>query len=203
MTDRPVQGVVVVLPGSGYTCDQPLLREPAAVLAEAGWHVEPVTWDATGVDATTAVDFVTSAVAHAFAAAPPHDRRLVLAKSLGTCAAPWARAHGIPGIWLTPLLRQPVVAAALSPGGPPGLLVGGTADADWWDGALARTTGLAMLEFDGLTHALAPADEDTAPDAVLSQLRDAVGAFATDLGARNRFVCRVGRSVGWPGSPPD
>ena len=37
--------------------------------------------------------------------APDDQPVLVVAKSLGTLALPWAVERGLPGVWLTPLLR--------------------------------------------------------------------------------------------------
>jgi hypothetical protein len=56
---------------------------------------------------------------------------LVVAKSLGTFAAPLAIAAGIPGVWLTPLVHHDVVAEALNAASEDHLVVAGTADAAW------------------------------------------------------------------------
>src|SRR5690606_24689889 len=45
-------------------------------------------------------------------------RPLVVAKSLGSFAAPVVAARGLPAIWLTPLLGQETVVAALRAAGP-------------------------------------------------------------------------------------
>ena len=179
-SETPV-GVAAVLPGRAYPVHLPVLAVPAATLAAAGWFVQVVDWDASDLDGSTAHAFVRSAAELAFAQAPAHERRLVVGKSLGSLATPWTRARGIPGIWLTPLLREPAVVAGLAPGGPPGLLVGGTADVHAWDGEAARATGLDVLELDGLDHGLAEHGAQDPPDAALRQLRGAVADFAARL----------------------
>ncbi|NNM44702.1 hypothetical protein [Knoellia koreensis] len=146
-------GTVILLPGRGYGVQLPVLHYPATVLASLGWHVQAVAWQADDLDVDDAPAFAAGAAELCLEAAPS-DRVLVVGKSLGTFAAPWARARGIPGIWLTPILTQPTVRDALAPGGPPGLLVGGTADEGAWDSSAARATGLTVLELAGLDHSL-------------------------------------------------
>lgn len=97
--------------------------------------------------------FVERAADELEARAPAAGRTLVLAKSLGTCAADWASRRGYPGIWLTPLLTEARVRGALSRQTAGGLLVGGTADPAW-DGAAAHATGLDVVEVPGADHAL-------------------------------------------------
>ena len=70
------------------------------------------------------------------------------------------------------LRRHPVIAC-----GPPGLLVGGTADEGAWDSSAARATGLTVLELAGLDHSLEdPADWRRGPEAMLT-----VGAAVEDF----------------------
>ena len=38
--------------------------------------------------------------------APDDQPVLIVAKSLGTPALPWAVERGLPGVWLTPLLKE-------------------------------------------------------------------------------------------------
>jgi hypothetical protein len=78
---------------------------------------------------------------------------LLIAKSLGTNAAALAAERGLPGVWLTPILTAPWVAAALSRATAPFLLVGGTAGA-MWDAALARRLSPHVLEAEDAGHGM-------------------------------------------------
>jgi hypothetical protein len=151
-------GVAVLLPGAGYGVELPLLHWTAAVLAQQRWFVQSVRWDPDGVDRSSASRFTARAAELAFEQAPQLERRLVVGKSLGTFAAPWAKARGVPGIWLTPLLMEPAVREALTTGGQPCLLVGATGDSSW-DAGVAAESGHRVCELEGLNHSLdEPAD---------------------------------------------
>jgi hypothetical protein len=78
---------------------------------------------------------------------------LLIGKSLGTYAASIAAERSLPAIWLTPLLYDPIVVAALEQATAPALLVGGTADQSW-DGDLARRLSPHVFEVDGANHGL-------------------------------------------------
>lgn len=123
--------VAVLLPGTGYPVRAPLLFWCAKILAELGWHVQAMEWK---VDAEALGDpqpFVERAVADAFAAAPSTSRRLIVAKSFGSFALPWAQREGIPGVWLTPVLSNEIVRAGLLGATSADLAIGGDADELW------------------------------------------------------------------------
>lgn len=130
-TDIPLRGRALVLPGSGYTVDHPVLFWTCQVLASAGWQVTAVDWH---VDDSVAQDprpFVESAVHRLDQGAETAERTLVVGKSFGSYAARWASESGYPGVWLTPVLTADDVAAALTTYAQPALLVGGTQDPLW------------------------------------------------------------------------
>jgi hypothetical protein len=141
--------VATVLPGRGYSPAAPLLHYVTMLLMERGWTVRQVWWDEgdkTSVEAAVArarreLDAVT---------APVH---LVVAKSLGTMALPDAAERGLPGVWLTPILNDPKIAAALRRLSVPALLVGGTAD-PLWDSDVAHAGSVEVLEVVGADHSL-------------------------------------------------
>lgn len=103
-------------------------------------------------------------------------RPLLIAKSLGTNAAALAAERGLPGVWLTPVLTAPWVAAALSRATAPFLLAGGTADA-MWDGALARRLSPYVLEVQNADHGMYVPGPLTGSIAVLDQLVTAMQQF--------------------------
>lgn len=131
--------VAVLLPGVGYTAKGPLLHWCAELLSQAGWHVQGVEWT---VDASALSDpksFVEKAVAEAFNAAPPSSRRLIIAKSFGCFAAPWAHRNGVPGVWLTPVLTNEDVQLALIDASAADIAIGGEADELWLPETIADT----------------------------------------------------------------
>jgi hypothetical protein len=105
-------GQCVVLPGRQYTPDGPLLFFAAQVALMRGWTVRQVWWDVPAHnDDAEEVAWVGSqldAAVEGYA-----GRVLVVAKSLGTLAAPVAAARGYDAAWLTPLLTESDAAAPL------------------------------------------------------------------------------------------
>lgn len=109
-----VRGLCVVLPGRQYSPDAPLLFFAAQVALARGWHVRQVWWDPAARGALEVEDEAVWVGEQLRAAAEGYDGRLVVvAKSLGTLAAPVAADLGCPAAWLTPLLTEPLVSEAL------------------------------------------------------------------------------------------
>ncbi len=148
-------GTAVVVPGRGYPPAAPLTFFAGFALLQHGWSVRQVWWDPPAHESdeqTTA--WVRAQVEPAL---PEGGRVLLVAKSLGTYAAPLAAERGYDAVWLTPLLTLPrlVDAIAANPGRQ--LLVGGTADDVAWDAAVARDLagrGCDVLELPDADHAL-------------------------------------------------
>jgi hypothetical protein len=101
---------------------------------------------------------------------------LLIGKSLGSYAAPIAAERSLPAIWLTPLLYDPIVVAALEQAPAPALLVGGTADQSW-DGDLARRLSPHVFEVDGANHNLYVSGPLAESVAVLGRVVVAVEEF--------------------------
>ncbi|GGB21188.1 hypothetical protein GCM10011492_08890 [Flexivirga endophytica] len=139
---------VIVLPGGSYPIDAPLLFWTAAGLVDDDWFVQAVRWQRPPMDAA----FVHEALDLALREAPAADRTLVVAKSLGTLAAPVAAEVGIPAVWLTPVLSDPAVGQALSAYPAPQLVVGGSADSLWPQDA-PQPSGEVMY-VDGADHGM-------------------------------------------------
>jgi hypothetical protein len=110
--DGTAVGRCVVLPGSRYTPDGPMLFFAAQVALMRGWDVRQVWWEPPefGSDAEEVawVGTQLDAALDGFG-----GRVLVVAKSLGTLAARRAAAHGYDAAWLTPLLTEPDLAEPL------------------------------------------------------------------------------------------
>jgi hypothetical protein len=127
----------VLVPGRAYPVQAPLLSYIGTALDRRGVTVESMTWsppdDASPLWVAQQVGAVLTRTGR---------RTLVVGKSLGTLAAPLAAAVGrpLPGIWLTPLLRERFVVNALRLATEPQLVIGGTADQPaGWDPTLARS----------------------------------------------------------------
>ena len=105
-------GLCIVLPGSRYTPDGPLLFFAAQVALMRGWNVRQVWWEVpplhSDADEVAWVGAQLDAALEGYA-----GRVLVVAKSLGTLAAPLAAARGYDAAWLTPLLTESDVSEPL------------------------------------------------------------------------------------------
>lgn len=175
-TQRPdrVSKRVIVLPGGAYPIDAPLLFWNALGLVEDGWFVQSVSWHRPPQDP----GFVHDALRRALQEAPTADQTLILAKSLGTRAAPIAAELGLPAVWLTPVLTDPAVAQALTSYPAPQLVVGGSAD-PLWTADSPRPSG-EVMQVEGADHAM-HAGGVRSSNAVHMDVVDRVRAFAKGL----------------------
>jgi pimeloyl-ACP methyl ester carboxylesterase len=146
-----VLGTAVLLPGRRGGTDSPLLHWSATALTQSGWSVVGVRWE-EGADQPAAPQ-VEDAAGAALDRADPDLPVVVVAKSLGTLALPWAVEQGLPGAWLTPLLGEGEVRAAVARAEQPTLLVGGSADPHWQP-LPAVGPGVRTLELTGADHGL-------------------------------------------------
>lgn len=142
--------VATILPGRGYTPDRPLLHYTRMVLLERGWTVREHWW--SDGDTTTPEVAFEEAIEVLDTAGRPATH-LVVGKSLGSLAAPAVVDRALPAVWLTPLLRDELVRAALSSTLEPALVLGGTGDGAW-DGDFARTTRCEVHEVKHADHSL-------------------------------------------------
>jgi hypothetical protein len=165
----------VVLPGSGYPALAPMLHWPARLLAAGGWRLAVVSWSPETEGGGDPVAFVERALQEAAGDAVPD---LLLAKSLGTLAAPWAVERDVPGVWLTPLLGEGPVLTAIRAMDERSIAVGGGADRHWKAGSLAGAE-IETLEVPGADHALELPDwrdSLTAQSRVFERLAEHLGA---------------------------
>jgi predicted alpha/beta-hydrolase family hydrolase len=129
-------GTAVLVPGSGYPPQAPLLFFAGMALLEHGWRVEHHWWDPP--EDVSGDEINTWVRAEVEGALPATGRALVVGKSLGTRAAPVVAERRLPAIWLTPLLGNRRLVEAIAANPAPQLLVGGAAD-HLWDKSVART----------------------------------------------------------------
>lgn len=147
--------VALVLPGAGYTTQAPLLYWSIGMLIDSGWRVIAAEWTEDGQH-----DSPESLIEHTMDIADERSSGkidLIVAKSLGTLALPRAIRRGLPGVWLTPLLNRPEVAAALSQADHHHLAVGGTGDRHWMPGA-ASGSHARLIEVPDADHSLRGSD---------------------------------------------
>lgn len=150
-TGEPRDGVVLMLPGRGYSCAMPLLSSVSRALRSTGWTVVQAHWEL------------------------PRPPVAVVAKSLGVQAAPWAARRGYPAAWLTPVLTDPGIAELLTAYPAEQLVVGGTADPFWVRGFLGAGR---TLEVDGADHSLELSDPE-ATSSVRTKVSVAVTELVT------------------------
>jgi pimeloyl-ACP methyl ester carboxylesterase len=172
----------VVFPGGTNGPYQPLLFYAAAAARARDAEIHRVTWPEpvypTIFDPANHQPFVDPVAAAALDAAG--DRPLVIGKSLGTHAAVQAARRGLTAIWFTPMLFAPEVVSALEAATAPFLLVGGTADTEYWDGAVARRLTPHLLEVEDADHMMMVPGPLSASAAVLGRIADVVERFLDD-----------------------
>ncbi len=168
-----MSGVAVLLPGTGYTAQRPLLHWAGELLRERGWAVREVAWE-VGEDARAAPSaFVEQHLAEAFGGSD--GSRLVVAKSFGCFGLPWALREGVPGVWLTPVLTDAELRADFARAPDRHLAIGGDAD-PLWAGGLGGGATAATLTVPGADHALQiPGDWEGSVEAQQHLLRRVAG----------------------------
>ena len=148
--DADRRPLVLVLAGTGYGQQAPLLWWTSEIALAAGCEVIAPRWqvdDAAGADP---VGFVEAAVAAALGDRLPD---LVVAKSFGCFALPWAIRNDVPGVWLTPVLTHDDVATALAAATDAHDAIGGGADTMWRPDRVSGTAA-RLQTVDGADHAL-------------------------------------------------
>jgi hypothetical protein len=177
---------VLLLPGISYSTSRPLLHRTGAVFRRHGWRVSGLEWsgppparDGQGFPEWFARlhAFVEHQVRSQCGSAPPDA---VAGKSMGSFAAGFAADHELPGVWLTPVLRDSPVPADLRRAAAPFFLAGSATDPSW-DRSVAHGFGQPVFEADGADHSLEfPADPERSAG-LLRDLTVALDAFVRDL----------------------
>lgn len=168
--------MAALFPGRQYTPDRPLLYFAREVFLAHGWSVEEVWWDAEDLITDESLQARVKRELEQVADRDP----VVLGKSVGTLAVPLVSELNLPAIWLTPLFDRPELVSALNSVKSKTLLVGGTDD-EFWDSAVAKATGLQILELPGGDHNLEIAGNPLASVRFLSELLMTIESFVKDL----------------------
>lgn len=169
--------VAVLIPGRRYSPNHPLLYYARSVLETQGWSVEEVWWEEEDFASEEAVIKKATRTLEKVA----HNNPLVVGKSLGSLLLPYVVQRGWPAIWLTPLLNEPDLIAALKNAKAKTLLVGGTAD-DSWDSDVAKASGQQVLELPGAHHGLEISGDPVASVELLKEIVAAMTLFVESLG---------------------
>jgi hypothetical protein len=172
-----VTGRAVVLPGRRYGHGQAGLRLTELALEQAGLELVRVDWPAEGMP--TEPEDTAAAVAAIVAPLLDAATSYVVAKSLGTLAAPLAADRWIAGIWLTPLLQEPLCRDGILRNRAPQLLVGGSEDFAW-DATVAQQAaggGASVLELPRADHGFEVDGDAVASAETLVALTRAVQEF--------------------------
>lgn len=168
--------VAVLIPGRSYSPNHPLLYYARSVLLTQGWSVEEVWWEPKDLASEETVIKKAKATLDKVADRNP----LVVGKSLGSLVLPYVVQRGWPAIWLTPLLNDPDLIAALKNVKGKTLLVGGTAD-DYWDSNVAKTSGRQVLELSGADHGLEIPGDPLASVGILKEIVATMTLFVESL----------------------
>jgi hypothetical protein len=175
-------GTAVVVPGRGYPPSAPLPFFAGLALLQHGWSVRQVWWDPPKHE----TDELTTTWVRAQVEdeLPESGRVMLVAKSLGTYAAPLAAERGFEAIWLTPVLQIATLVDAIAANPARQLLVGGTGD-QLWDGDLARRLaeqGCDVCEIPDADHAMViPGDVVRGVEVHVEVMR-ALDTFLSGLG---------------------
>ncbi|WP_433731544.1 alpha/beta hydrolase [Actinoplanes sp. CA-051413] len=184
MPDR----VVLLLPGLRYSAERPLLHFARAVFVKHGWTAREVRWpesppEPDGQDLPGWSARLRSFVnAHVSRILDQESARAVAlaGKSMGAFAAATAADRGLPGVWLTPILRDSPVPADLRRATAPFLLVGSTADPSW-DPEVARGFGRPWYEAQDADHSMETAGDPVNSVDVLRHVTVAMDSFVRTL----------------------
>ena len=183
--DRDPERRALILPGSNYTAQAPLLWYAEEVLGIRGWTTEALVWNGTP-ESRKEVRMAYDMVLRQRTAVESGATYLVVGKSLGTLALPTAADLEVPGVWLTPLLSEQQAESELrasirdlSALNIPSLFVGGTADPAW-DGDLARSGG-TVLEVPGATHRLEIPGDWRASLTIMADVASTIDDFISAL----------------------
>ncbi len=185
---RDPDRVAFLIPGRGYSVERPLLHFARAVFMRHGWTTQEVWWPERPPQREGRDLHLWSAQLRSLVHA--HMRQVLsvetapkialVGKSMGAFAAALAADRGLPGIWLTPVLRDSEMADDLRRSTAPFLLVGGTADPSW-DRELVRSLGRPFHEAEGADHGMETDDDPVNSAEILRRTTIAMDEFVARL----------------------
>lgn len=189
------QTLAVLFPGLNYSCDMPLLFYPLKLLMSRGAEVLQVRADYTvpayrSLPSEERAAWLAADAQAAVQAARQqgkYEKLVLVGKSIGTIAlaslAP-AEPEAV-SVWLTPLLRNPMVVSAAEQNRGPMLFVAGTADDLYDAGALERIQAATRAEAElirGGDHSLEVEGDFFASLQALEQVMRVMAVFLSNHG---------------------
>ena len=169
--------LALLIPGFEYSSDRPLLRSAGAVFRSRGWTTRAYQWS-SAPPPRDGQDFpVWFAQLRQFVRAEPireQNAAALVGKSLGAFAA--SLGADLPGIWLTPPLRDSTLAADLRAATRPYLLIGSRADPSW-----QRVPAPNVLELGDADHNLEIPGDPVRSAEVLRDVTAAMDEFVRRL----------------------
>jgi len=174
----------ILVPGVAYPVRAPLLDLADDALRDLGVPIEAIEWTVPdGLPGIGSEPFVRAHVAaalHRLTRDEPEAQPVIIAKSFGTHAAALAAERKAPAIWLTPLLTNAAIVAAIARNPAPALIICGTADTQWIPDA-ATATGKTVLTIEDGDHGLRPPGPLRAYTDALGTAAMAMAEFLADL----------------------
>ena len=183
---------VIVLPGIGYSCQQPLLYYSTREFLQQGADVLWIEYnqrdDFTSLSETEVIRCAladTSAACQAFLSERPYQRVTFIGKSLGTATMVYmlntlALPAMIQTIWLTPLLRRQELRNLICEARPRSLFIVGTADPHYDKHALLEvqmaTRGDTLI-IENADHSLEIANDIIQSLQAMERIIQAIQAF--------------------------
>jgi predicted alpha/beta-hydrolase family hydrolase len=188
--------LAVIFPGLNYTCDMPLLYYPAQLFEQRGVDVLQVQADYTSpaFASISPAERMLRRVADAQAAVQAgcayreYSQLVLVGKSIGTvtlaalvsaAASHPAQARALT-VWITPLLKQPLLVEAVAHLQAPAWFACGTGD-DTFDAAalqqLQRAAPVEAILIEGADHSLQIPDDIDASLAAMQRLIQGLAAF--------------------------
>lgn len=186
--ERATNRVALLVPGLKYSAERPLLHFAGAVFERHGWITREIKWaeqppERDGQDFpdwfARSRSFVQAHIGQILEreTAP---RIALVGKSMGAFAAGLAADRSLPGIWLTPLLRDWRLQADLRRATAPFLLVGSTADPSW-DSEVAHSFDQPCYEAQDADHSMETVDDPVHSADILRHVTAAMDAFVGAL----------------------
>jgi hypothetical protein len=186
--ERDTDRVALLIPGNIYSPERPLLHFARAVFAGHGWTTQEVWWagpppQRDGQELHLWFARLRSFVNTHVGRVLDHEtapKIALVGKSMGAFAAALAADRNLPGIWLTPVLRDSQLPGDLRRSTAPFLLVGSAADPSW-DPEVARGFGQPVYEAPDANHGMEIDDDPVRSAEVLRQVTIAMDAHVRAL----------------------
>ena len=171
------KGLALLVPGIAYPCQMPQLYFAKEVALANGYNVREMAWE-PGMEWTAE-----RVVAEVAAALEGNELPvLIMAKSIGSLSSVYAAKHGLPGVWITPVLEKPEAVEAIGATKQPQLAIGGSVDPHWnSEAAKAWPQNVKVQEFEGADHSTLVAGDVVRGAEIVAEYTREMDAFVKAL----------------------